>query len=62
MEELYYVPSMKVNAKVSDLVLEGYHIEIDGITYQKLSRKPRGRSVRRRLKSLKSNTRILIYS
>ena len=62
MEELYYVPSMKVNTKVSDLVIEGYHIEIDGITYQRLSRKPRGRSVKRRLKSLKSNTRILIYS
>ena len=62
MEELYYVPSMKVNAKVADLLIEGYHIEIDGITYQRLSRKPRGRSVKRKLKSLKSNTRILIYS
>ncbi len=62
MEELYYVPSMKVNAKVADLVIEGNHIEIGGLTYQRLSRKPRGRSVKRRLKSLKSNTRILIYS
>ena len=62
MEELCYVPSMKVHAKVSDLVIEGNHIEIDGLTYQRLSRKPRGRSVKRRLKSLKSNTRILIYS
>jgi hypothetical protein len=62
MEELYYVPSMKVNAKVSDLVIEGNHIEIDGITFQRLSRKPRGRSVKRKLFSEKSNTRILIYS
>ena len=52
MEELYYVPSMKVNSKVADLVIEGNHIEINGITYQRLSRKPRGRSV----------NRILIYS
>ena len=62
MEELYYVPSLKVNSKVSDLVIEGNHIEIAGITYQRLSRKPRGRSVKRKFKSLQTNTRILIYS
>jgi len=62
MEELYYVPSLRVNAKISDLVIEGNHIELDGITYQRLSRKPRGRSIKRKLKSLQSNTRILIYS
>ena len=62
MEELFYIPSLKVNAKVSDLVIEGNHIEIEGITYQRLTRKPRGRSLKRKLKSLKSNTRILIYS
>ncbi len=62
MEELYYVPSMKVNSKVADLVIEGNHIEIDGRTYQRLSRKPRGRSVMRKLFSEKTNTRILIYA
>ena len=62
MEELYYVPSLRINAKISDLVIEGNHIELDGITYQRLSRKPRGRSIKRKLKSLESNTRILIYS
>ena len=62
MEELFYIPSLKVNAKVSDLVIEGNHIEIDGITYQRLSRKPRGRSIKRKLSSMKSNTRILIYA
>ncbi len=62
MEELFYIPSLKVNAKVSDLVIEGNHIEIDGITYQRLSRKPRGRSIKRKLSRMKSNTRILIYN
>ena len=62
MEDFFYIPSLKVNAKVSDLVIEGNHIEIDGITYQRLSRKPRGRSIKRKLKSLQSNTRILIYN
>lgn len=62
MEELYYIPSLKVNAKVVDLVIEGNHIEIEGITYQRLSKKPRGRSVKRKLQGDKVQQRILIYS
>jgi hypothetical protein len=62
MEELYYVPSLRVNFKIADLVVEGNHIEIGGITYQRLSGKPRGRSIRGKLKSMETDTRILIYS
>lgn len=62
MEELFYVPSLKVNSKIADLVIEGNHIEINGITFQRLSRKPRGRSIKRKLQDLNNNTRILIYS
>jgi hypothetical protein len=62
MKELYYVPSLRINFKISDLVIEGNHIEIEGITYQRLSSKPRGRSIKRKLSSTKTNTRILIYS
>lgn len=62
MRELFYVPSLRVNSKISDLVIEGNHITIDGITYQRLSRKPRGRSLKRKLKNIETDTRILIYS
>lgn len=62
MEELFYVPYHRITAKIVDLVEEGNHIILNEITYQKLSRKPRGRMVKRRLQSLDGNTRILIYS
>ena len=62
MRELFYVPSLRINSKISDLVIEGNHITIDGITYQRLSRKPRGRAIKRKLKGLESSTRILIYA
>lgn len=62
MEELYYIPSLRITSKVSELVMEGNHIEIAGRTYQRLSKKPRGRSIKRKLVSEQSNTRILIYS
>jgi hypothetical protein len=61
MEELYFIPSLKINARVSELVIQGNHIEIEGTTYQRLSRKPRGRSVSRKLLNESTNTRIIIY-
>lgn len=61
MEELYFTPSLKVNSKVVDLVIPGNHLEIDRITYQRLSRKPRGRTIKRKMKSLNSETTIIIY-
>jgi hypothetical protein len=61
MEDLYFIPSLKINARVSELVIQGNHIEIEGITYQRLSRKPRGRSVSRKLLNESTNTRIIIY-
>lgn len=61
IEEKYYVSSLKINSKISDTVLEGRHIEIEGITYQQVSRKPRGRSIERRLQNLDSNLRFIIY-
>jgi len=61
LEEYYYVSSLKINSKISDTVIEGKHIEIDGITFQRLSRKPRGRSIERKLLNTNSNLRLVIY-
>ena len=61
VEEKYYVSSSKINAKISDTVLEGMHLEIGGITFQRLSRKPRGRSIEKKLLSLSGSTRLVIY-
>lgn len=62
MTELYYVPSLKVSAKVADLVQEGYHIEIEGITYQRLSKKPRGRSIQRTFITTDETIKKIIYN
>lgn len=63
MNESYYIPSFKVNGKTSHLVMNGYHIVVEGITYQQLSSKPRGRSIQRTLKGIENpNERLVIYS
>jgi hypothetical protein len=62
MNENYYIRATKINARVADLVLEGNHITIDGYTFEKLDRKPRGRVIERRLLNTETQERILIYS
>lgn len=61
MNELYYFPTVKVNAKVADTIIDGNYIEIEGYRYELLSRKPRGRSIARKLLNETTNTRIIIY-
>jgi hypothetical protein len=62
MNELYYFPKVRVNAKISEIINPGKHIEIDGYVYENLTRKPRGRSIVRRLRSMDEMTSITIYS
>ena len=62
MTELYYVPSTKINAKVVDLVIPGYNIQIDNYNYERLSRKPKGRVIKRKLQNGFTGERILIYA
>ena len=62
INELYYIPSVKVNAKTADLVVPGSHIRINDYQYERLRTKPRGRSISRNLVSMDQNTYIKIYN
>lgn len=62
MNELYYFPKVRVNAKIAELVNPGNHIEIDNYTFENLIRKPKGRSIARRLTSMDEQTKIIIYA
>ena len=61
MNELYYFPSVKINAKVAEIIEDGHHIELNGYKYERLSRKPRGRSIAHRLRNEDTQTRIIVY-
>ena len=62
MEKLYYIPQWRMNARIAETVLEGEDITIEGITYQRLSRAPIGKSIKRRLRKTDETQRIVIYS
>lgn len=60
MNELFFVPAVKINARIADTVIVGSHIKINDYTYERVSRRPKGRSILRKLQN--SDTRLTIYS
>lgn len=62
MEKLFYVPGLKITPKISDTVVDGQHIIVDGDRYERVNKRPTGRRVMRRLRSLDDSTQITIYS
>jgi hypothetical protein len=50
-----------MNAKISEIVEDGFPIEMEGYKYERLLRKPRGRSILRRLVNENTQTRLIIY-
>jgi hypothetical protein len=62
MIEQYFVPATKITSKVADLVVPGNSIAIDNYHYERLSRRPKGRSIIRTLLSIDSKERLVIYA
>ena len=59
----FFVSPLKISAAIEPLVLEkGEKIVVDGYTYVELMRKPRGRNILRKLKSMDGEDQFIIYS
>lgn len=61
MTDLHFIQSSKINSRILDTVLNGYHIRLDGMVYEQVSRRPYGKTLKRRLQNLQKQERILIY-
>jgi len=46
-----FIKSNKITSKISETVMPGNHIMVEGERFEKLSKKPYGRSIIRTLKS-----------
>jgi len=62
MIEKYFISRLKINAKTSELVIPGEHITLNNYTYEQLSRKPKGRSIFRKLLNEQNQERFVIYA
>ena len=61
MDKLFYYPTSRLTFKLKELVLEGKHITVEGITYQLLFKRPPGRPVKRTLTSMDQSTQLILF-
>jgi len=43
----YYISPTKINSSISETVIPGNHIEVQGLTYELVSRRPKNKLVKR---------------
>jgi hypothetical protein len=61
MNKLYFISPSRANARISETVLPGYHITIDGLIYEQTSKRPQGKTLQRSLVNMDKQERVLIY-
>jgi len=61
MQKLYFIAPTRINARISETVIPGYHIKIDGLTFEQVSKRPSGKSLQQSLINENTQERILIY-
>ena len=62
MNKDLYISPLRINARIADTVIDGQHIEIEGLVYERVSRAPAGRRPVQRLINESTKTRITIYA
>lgn len=62
MDQRYFIAKSQLTSKIALTVLEGETITLEGITYLELNKKPRGKTILRRLQKVEDVAKqILIY-
>jgi hypothetical protein len=56
-----YIRSTKITPRIKQTVITGEHISIDGDTFEKLSKKPYGRTILRKLIKSDQSEHITCY-
>ncbi len=62
LDTVIYVPRVKMTYKIAETVIDGYHINIDNYTYERVMRKPKGRTLKHSLINKDGTERWLIYN
>lgn len=62
MLKSYYIKSNKISAKINEILLPGNHIMIEGDRFERVSKRPFGRSIVRKLQSVDGGESITCYA
>lgn len=62
MNKLYYVAADKITQRISEDVLPGNHIRVNGLRFELISKRPLGKTIYKRLRSMDEQTQLTIYN
>ena len=62
LQTYLYVPRAKMTYRMAETVVDGYHIKIDNYTFERVSKKPQGRSIKHSLLNQDQTERWIIYN
>jgi hypothetical protein len=61
MENQFYISKSRMSFKISESHIDGQHITVNGMVYERISKVPTGRRLLRKLVNKDTNVRVKIY-
>lgn len=62
MNKMFYVAADKITARISEDVLPGNHIRVNGLRFELVSKRPLGKTIYKKLRSIDEQTQLVIYN
>ncbi len=62
LKQVIYVPRAKMTYRISETVVDGFHIKLNDYTYDRVAKKPQGRALKHSLINNDNTERWLIYN
>lgn len=62
MIKSFYVLATKLTSRISETVIPGYHITYDGYIFEAVSKRPIGKTIYKRFRSMDDKEQLILFS
>ena len=62
MNKYYYYPKVKMNAKITYMIIDGFPITVEGYLYERVTKRPNGKRTYRKLINKDQTEKIILLA
>ena len=62
MNKYYYYQKVKMNAKITDMIIDGFPINVEGYLYERVTKRPNGKRTYRKLINKDQTEKIILLA
>ena len=62
MTKYYYFPKARMTSRIADMIIDGFHISLDGYIYELITKRPNGRRTLRNLINMDATEKFVILA